>query len=391
MKILIFAVSILVISSTHNFASEEDSLADMEKILQQAVEEKRESAGLVGLGAVVIQDAKVIGLSVSGKRRIRHDSFLAPDDRWHIGSVTKSFTATMIARLVEKGILRWNTSIKEVFAEHDQIHSSWHNVTLDQLLTHTSGAKPNFSLLLNFKNPDAGIQRMVARESAVKNVLKQAPQTTPGEKFEYSNVGYTIAGVMAEKKTEKSWEQLISEQIFAPLGIQSGGFGVPKGVEGELHQPWGHQSLFGFSLSSQDDNTPIIGPAGTIHLSLKDLALYGNEHLQGLSGKSSVLQKDSFQRLHHPKLDDYAYGWVVDSPNELDVGRVHWHNGSNTMWYALLVILPDINAVVAVTSNDGKTNVAEQSAWEIIEGLAKPLEASHRSSINFGVEKSAGD
>lgn len=373
MRVLVFAVTFLAFSSLHNFSYGDVSLTDMELLLQQAVEKERESAGLVGLGAIVIQDAKVVGLSVSGKRRKRHDADIAPHDRWHIGSVTKSFTAMMIARLVEKGDLRWNTSIKEVFAEGDEIHSDWHGVTLDQLLSHTSGAQPNFSLLLSFKKPDAGIERMAARESAVRGILKQAPQTTPGDTFEYSNVGYTIAGVMAEKKTKNSWEQLISQQVFAPLGIHSGGFGVPKGVEGKSHQPWGHQKLFGFSFSTQDDNSPIMGPAGTIHLSLEDLAIYANEHLQAMEGKSSVLSRDSFQRLHHPNLNDYAYGWVIDSSNQLDVGRVHWHNGSNTMWYALLVILPDINAAVAVTSNDGNIAGAEQSAWEIIEALAKPL------------------
>jgi len=106
-------------------------------------------------------------------------------------------------------------------------------------------------------------------------------------------------------------------------------------------------------------------------MSLHDLALFANEHLQGQTGRSSLLKPETFQRLHEPSLDDYAYGWVVQPRKELNVGTVLWHNGSNTMWYALVAVLPDINTVIAVMSNDGNINLAEQTAWEIIRQLVQ--------------------
>jgi CubicO group peptidase (beta-lactamase class C family) len=381
MKARFFLIVIVALSSFNYFALGESSISSIEEVLKQAVDQKRKSAGLVGLGAIAIQGGKVIGLSVSGERKKRSSSLLAPSDRWHIGSITKSFTATMIACLVEKGDLSWDTSIKEVFPEGNDIHSGWHDVTLGHLLSHTSGATANFSRLIGSKNPDAGIARMAARESAVKNILKKKPETTPGSTFLYSNVGYTIAGVIAEKKTGIPWENLIRQEVFSPLGMLTGGFGVPKDISGKLSQPWGHKKVLGFSVSTKADNTPIIGPAGTIHLSLNDLALYANEHLQGIQGRSSILKRDSFQRLHHPNLNAYAYGWVVGSPQDLGVGSVLWHNGSNTMWYALLVIFPDINAAIAITSNDGDVQIAEKYSWEIVKRLASLLAVAHKESI----------
>lgn len=376
--------------STNSFASEVAPMSEMEKFLKRIVDEKRESADLVGLGAIVIQDSKIIGLSVSGERKKGSGVSITPQDLWHIGSITKSFTATMIARLIEKGDLKWDTSIKDVFPDEKKILSEWNDVTLGNLLAHTSGATPNFSLLVSLKNPNSGSERMAARESAVRNILSQRPEITPGSTFVYSNVGYTIAGVMAEKKIGVSWENLIIQEVFSPLGIESGGFGAPKDIDGKLSQPWGHKKILGFSVSTKGDNTPIVGPAGTIHLSLNDLALYADVHLQGIQGRNSFLKRDSFQRLHHPNLNSYAYGWVIGSPAELGVGNVHWHNGSNTMWYALLVILPDINAAIAISSNDGNVKVAEHSAWEIVKRLAKPLEVAHNNSINSDTVNSAG-
>ncbi|WP_226669264.1 serine hydrolase domain-containing protein [Microbulbifer aggregans] len=390
MKALSFLIVPLVLSSINCFASEANPITQIDKLLKRHVDEKRKSANLAGLGAIVIQDSKIIGLSVSGERKKGDGVLVSQKDLWHIGSITKSFTATMIARLIEKGDLKWDTSIKDVFPDEKNIHSEWNDVTLGNLLAHTSGATRNFSLLVSLKNPNAGSERMAARESAVRNILSQRPEATPGGTFVYSNVGYTIAGVIAENKAGASWENLIRKEVFSPLGIKSGGFGAPKDIEGKLSQPWGHKKLFGFTKSGKDDNTPIIGPAGTIHLSLNDLALYADEHLQGIQGRSSFLKRESFQRLHHPNLNSYAYGWVIGPPEELGVGTAHWHNGSNTMWYALLVILPDINAAIAITSNDGNFKVAEYSAWEIVKRLAKPLEIAHKKSMSSGAVKSAG-
>ena len=347
---------------------------NMEQLLKKLVDEQRESTGLVGLGAIIIQDEKIFGPVVNGKRRKGKEASLTGEDLWHIGSVTKSFTATMIARLVEKGKLNWNTTIKEIFPEVNSLNAGWYNVTLQHLLTHTSGAVANFPFLVNFKNPSEGLERMGARESAVIKILKKEPKTELGSTFEYSNVGYTIAGVIAEKVTGKPWEELINQEVFIPLKIQKGGFGPPQNTDKELSQPRGHRNLFGLltiAVDSQDDNTPIIGPAGTIHLSLSDLSLFASEHLKGLQGKGTLLKPETFQRLHKTSLDDYACGWIVDSPKDLAVGPVLWHNGSNTMWYTLLAIIPNINTVVAITSNDGNFDVAEQCAWEIIEKVVQ--------------------
>jgi len=190
---------------------------------------------------------------------------------------------------------------------------------------------------------------------------------------------------MVEKKTGVPWETHIQQEVFTPLDLQSGGFGPPQDVNNELEQPRGHRSIFGFdfAVGTDSDNSPIMGPAGTLHLSLIDLAHFGHEHLKGKQGQGSLLTAESYQRLHHPSLSNYAYGWVVNAPDDIDAGTIIWHNGSNTYWYAMLAIMPSINAVVAVTSNDGNIEVAERSSRTIVKQLAKSLESSASEQLTI--------
>jgi len=361
----------------------EESTGSIERLLESLVVQQRETYGLIGLGAIAVQNGNFIGPYVSGERKKASQVLITKDDRWHTGSVTKPITATMIARLVEQGTLSWNSTINEIFPESEEIHSDWHDVSLTQLLTHTSGAVPNFSFLQRLKNPPEGTARKKARELAVLDILKTKPKNPAGSDLIYSNVGYTIAGVMAEKVTGQVWEDLVKREVFDPLNINSGGFGPPQDRVEKLEQPRGHRKLFGFTFAAghQEDNTPIMGPAGSVHLSLRDLAIFANEHLQGELGNGSFLKADTFKLLHTPVLQRYAYGWVVSSRKHLGVGPVIWHNGSNTMWYALLVFMPDINAVVAVTTNDGSIEKSKESAWAIVNQLA-PLLLEQKQDIH---------
>ena len=112
--------------------------------LTELVTELREETKLVGLAAMVMVDGKVVDSAVAGERKNASGVQLQIGDRWHLGSVTKSITATTIARLVESGQMQWSDSIGMSFP-NASIHQNWKPVTLRQLLTHTAGAPANFS------------------------------------------------------------------------------------------------------------------------------------------------------------------------------------------------------------------------------------------------------
>ncbi|TQV89464.1 serine hydrolase domain-containing protein [Aliikangiella coralliicola] len=367
------------VTSTSAKADSPEIDLSTQQSLDKLVTEIQAKSKLVGLGAIVMQDNKTLAISTAGERKVDSGVKITTDDQWHIGSITKSMTATMIAQLVETGKLNWKTSVKDIFPKEtkaNKIHKKWHDITLEQFLTHTSGVKGNFSMDIQTLWPEEGKERMDVRKAQVLDVLKSAPELTPGKQFLYSNVGFTIAGVFAEQKTGKSWESLIRKNLFEPLALSQAGFGPPKDGDKELEQPRGHQKgLFGFgspkAVSTEADNSPVMGPAGTIRMTLRELAAYANEHLQGEKGKGKLLKQSTYQYLHSAKLNDYAFGWVVQNSDMS--GPVIWHNGSNTMWYALVVFFPELDVVIAVTSNDGNIKQAEKNAWKIVREMTKKI------------------
>lgn len=340
---------------------------EKEETFSALLAKKRRETGLVSLAALVTKNGSTVFSSAVGERKKGSGIAVTDADKWHMGSITKSITATMIARLIEDGKLTWKTRVKDVFQEHPDIHDAWQDVTVEQLLTATSGAEVNFSFYTTFfKAPAHGDSEKKLRELEVLRVLRNPPKNVPGTKYIYSNVGYVIVSVIAEKITGNSWKQLVNKEVFIPLKLGSAGFGHPNDEQERLTQPVGHRRLLGFFVPGSEMSS-VVDPAGSIHMTLQDLALFANDHLQGELGEGKLLKTETYRKLHTVKLENYAFGWAKKSGNDWFNGNIYWHNGSDTMWYALLVFEPKSNVVVAVASNDGDFATAEKSAWEIVE------------------------
>ncbi len=342
---------------------------------QKALEAAVESVDLVGAAGLIMHDSEITQLAIAGEKQLGQGVPISGDEVWHIGSITKSMTATMIGRLVEQGVLSWDTTIGEAFRS-DDIDPAWNDVALRQLLTHTSGSRANFSSMSQTIWPDNPAALNKARRDWTMGVMREPPLFNPGEDFIYSNVGYTIAGVMAEKLSGYSWETLVIREVFEPLGLLSGGFGAPYSIDGKP-VAWGHSgALTGKKAHDpidRADNTPIIGPAGIIHMNLQDLAKYGQEHIRGMNGTSDYLKPETFEVLHTPDRENYAMGWSELGTRPWAEGDVSYHNGSNTMWYALLVLLKDQDMVYAIAANDGNVAAADPAFIQMVSKFNKTI------------------
>jgi len=316
----------------------------------QSLETLRQRHDLPALAVVVVKNGKICDRAAVGVRKAGDPTSVTPEDEFHIGSCTKSMTATLAARLIEEGKLRWNTTLAEVFPElKSKMDRQYEAVTLEQLLTHRGGCPgepPAAAWSRAWQQRGTPTQQ---RYEFIQAVLALPPQAAPGTEFIYSNQGYAVAGAMLERITGKPWETLMTEKLFRPLGMKSAGFGVP-GTSGRVDQPWGHVREGGTLRPVQKDNPPAIGPGGTVHCSLDDLARYLMTHLQRGQG-GGLLKPGTFRRLHTPPSgQDYACGWVsVDRP--WAGGKALTHAGSNTMWYLVLWLAPEKNFAVAVATN----------------------------------------
>lgn len=260
-------------------------------------------------------------------------------------------TATLAAMLVERGVIGWNTRIKEVFPDM-RVHAGYEPVTLKQLLSHTAGfpafANPNDEdeELVRLLEINTGKPMAERFELVLPEVLRRAPRAPAGQ-FAYSNMGYIVAGAVLEQLTKTPFETLLQRKVFAPLGITSAGFGV-AGTLGKLDEPYGH-SPAPIEPGPEADNSPLLSPAGTVHMSITNFAKHAAFHL---NGEPRLINPSTLELLHTPVKDTYALGWgVVES--DWASGRLLTHAGSNGRSFALQLLAPALGFAAVIACNSG--------------------------------------
>ncbi len=328
----------------------------------EAIEPIRAKHDIPALGAAAIRGGEVVVLGATGVRRASGEEKVTGDDLWHLGSCTKAMTATMIARLVERGTMTWETTVAEAFPDvKGDMDPGWHGVTVEQLLQNRGGAPADlgFDGLWGRLWGHNGTPTEARRELLL-GVTRRPPEYEPGSKNVYSNGGFAIAGHMAETITGVAWEGLMGREVFGPLGMSSAGFGTP-GSAGAADQPRGHRGSKPVEPGPGSDNPVAIGPAGIVHASLGDWAKFASVHVKGARGEETgYLKPETFARLHTPGgggAEGYAMGWGVatrpwakgDKPG--DTGRVLTHGGSNTLWFCVVWIAPERDFAAIATAN----------------------------------------
>jgi CubicO group peptidase (beta-lactamase class C family) len=271
-------------------------------------------------------------------------------------------TATLVARMIETDRhLTWDTTVGDILGDDiPGMDPAYRSVTFRHLLTHRSGLPASLDPVVRNAFPRPGEVGTPAdprpdRLRWATSALLSPPQAAAGAKMIYSNSGYIIAGAMLENVCAKPWEDLITDQVFVPLGLPSAGFFAP-GTSGRLDQPLGHSydpaapdSLTPIPLGTNDhhtDNPVAMAPSGGVHMNLADLLKYLRAHL---NCPHDYLSEASWKALHTPLFGgNYAMGWFVNKDGVLS------HDGTNTLWFAMVKINPTRGLVSAATANDDR-------------------------------------
>jgi CubicO group peptidase (beta-lactamase class C family) len=194
----------------------------------------------------------------------------------------------------------------------------------------------------------------------------------PGSVFSYQNANFILAGAMLERCTGKAWEDMMKTELFGPLGMTTAGFGAP-GTPNGVDQPWGHTDASGQRVPNQGDNTPGLGPAGTVHASLADWARFIRLHLDGSEG-SLTITAATLGKLHTEYPPNFffpnRYGWGWGFGDE-GTGMLLGHDGSNGSWYCSCQVLVDQGVgFIAVSNIGGDVNgKGDQACWKALQIL----------------------
>ncbi len=304
------------------------------------------------------------GVGTAGVRQIGADFPVAPDDLWHVGSLTKSMTATLVARLSETGRIDRNASVGSLLGiAAPRLHPAYRDQGFEALLSHRAGLPANSGWFARALDRLLEGDPLSDRKRYVSRLLQAPPAVGHGE-FHYSNAGYVVAAAMLEEATGEMWEDLIVREVFQPLGLRSAGFGPPPGNE----QPWGHQrapsgDLIAVEPGPRADNPAVLGPAGRVHISARDMLRYLSVHA---ARDPAYLAAESWDWLHRPRGEPpYALGWIVGPDGRL------FHDGSNTMWFAFAVAGPGAGRAVFAAVNSGDAELAPSAFAAIAQRVCR--------------------
>jgi CubicO group peptidase (beta-lactamase class C family) len=322
-----------------------------DKNVTDVAKTRRKQYGTPALAVATIKDGKLDEVAVVGTRKAGDATRARWGDQFLIASASKAMTATLAARLVEKGYIKWTSKVVDAFPGFlGKIPRQYANATLEQLLANRAGFAEDLSPGLTVAGAIAPGSPMQIRNNFLPSIMKLKPSGAAGE-YHYSNVGYIVAGALMETAMREPFENLMARYVFKPLGMTSAGFGWP-GSSDKLDQPRPHDILGNsYSPNAVNKFPAIFNPSGGVHTSVIDWAKFVS--LQAGSVPRGFLSDSTIKKLRTPYPNDkssYALGW-----NIVDIGPINviQHDGTDGNWYASVTVVPSTKRAVLVVANRG--------------------------------------
>jgi len=343
-------------------AAQDSSAAD-------ALESAMRGSAVPAMAVLEMRDGRVAREAVRGVRRNDGTDPARLDDAWLIGSDAKPMTAALVARLVDDGKLSWTAPLSAMLpALADQMHPEYRAVTLEQLLSHHAGLPHDAS------DAEAFLQALfhdprplpAQRLAYVAKALAEAPVAPPGTKFEYSNTGFLVAAVIAERAAGRPYEELVRREVFAPLDMRSVEFGSQH-----ANQPQGH--VGGKPATLEDTNPDMFSPAGNMAMSLHDWSAFCLDQMAGAEGHGKLLSPASYRLMQTPQPGggSAGLGWGIQASLGGHAGPVWMHAGSDGTGYAMVALFPASRRGLLVVANAGDDMGGAKAAREVMLALMK--------------------
>jgi D-alanyl-D-alanine carboxypeptidase len=359
----LFTIILTLTASFTTRAQEISRIADSLMIRNQIPE----------LGFAVISMDSILELKTLGYHRsdvMNEQSKANINDYFHLGSNTKAITGFIAAYLVENNKIQWKTKFFDLFPSwKKQSNPAYHNITLADLLSHRAKIQPYTSGLEYQELPEFNGSQTEQRKQFSKYLLKEKPVNNNEKNYTYSNAGYSIAALMLEKVSGKTWEQLTKEIMTKKLNV-SIQFSWPNKLN--LNQPYGHwlENNTLKPLSPDNDYNLALGePAGDISMKLPDYAKFIQLNLQGILGRDNIIKASTYQFLHFG-LKDYSIGWGNLNDKEKQLSE---HSGSAGTFFCYTLLDKNKKIAYIVVANSA-TKETQESIFKLLKILRKKFE-----------------
>jgi CubicO group peptidase (beta-lactamase class C family) len=334
-----------------------------------------------GLALAVVQGDEILHMQGYGVRDVETRAPITPDTLFAIASVSKAFTAMGVALLVDDGLLEWDKPVRDYlpsFKLSDGYASD--KMTVRDLLCHRSGL-PRHDL--------AWYGTTFDRDKLIRNLAHLSFSHGFREIWQYQNLMYMTAGYLAGQIAGVSWEEFTQQRIFDPLAMRRSCFSAQvMQTMGDYATPYRIQR--GRAEGEQDKleampfyTDQVMGPAGSIHSCVADLAHWLIVHLnEGRFAEKQFVSPGNLAQMHQPQMvmpvdgfaakllnttiSTYGLGWFVVPYR----GYTLIHHGGNIDGFSTMVaFVPQEKIGVAVLTNLDARPLRDVLAYEVCDRL----------------------
>jgi len=339
-------------------AAAQVALKDLDSIVTRGLE----GLTVPGAAIAVVRNGQVVLAKGYGYRDLEKKTPVTADTLMAIGSSSKAFTTFTLAVLADQGKFEWDTPLRRYipwFKLYDPAASE--RLTPRDLVTHRSGLPRHDLLWYN--------NQQINREELVRRLAFLEPTADLRTRFQYNNLMFLTAGYLAEVLTGKSWEEAVRANVFEPLGMKRSNFSVAESQkDGDFAWPYREKEKKSERIPFRDIN--IIGPAGSINSSAREMSRWLLVHLNGgkIDGQP-VIQPQTLGDLHNLHMPmgstpvdpmilpvGYGMGWMIDVYR--GYRRIH-HGGNIDGFSALVSFIPQEGIGIVVLTNANATALTE--------------------------------
>lgn len=325
-----------------------------------------------GTAVAVVQGDRVIYAEGFGFCNVKEKQKVSAETVFAIGSSSKAFTSMSVGMMVDDEKLDWDTPVRRYlpnFEMHDAVATD--RLTLRDMLSHRSGLPRNDLMWYN---------STASREEMIERLRYLEPSKDFRTTWQYQNHMYMTAGYVAGKANDSSWEELVAERIFKPLGMSHSNFSVLETQQTPNYAlPYEEKKGEVHEIPFRDIST--IGPAGSINSTVMDMANWLTLHLNdGVFQEKRLISEKSLKEMHTPQMacqlfpwkfkempiSSYGMAWFIEPYR----GHQMLHHGGNVDGFsALVTFLPEEKIGLVVLTNLNSTVLPYVLTYNLMDRL----------------------
>ena len=335
-------------------AAQPSALPRIDSVVQAVMARQK----IPGVAVAVVKGGTVMLAKGYGEANVEHHVPVSPATLFQSGSVGKQFTSAAVMLLVEDGKIGLADSITKYFPKAP---ASWRGITVRHLLTHTSGIPDYTTDAMDYR-------RDYTEDELEKMAFGLTPEFPPGSRWNYSNTGYVLLGIIVHKASGKFYGDVLRERVFGPLGMQTAR--VINEEDIIPNRAAGYRMVRG-ELKNQEWVAPKLNTTadGSLYLSIQDYIAWD----RGLRDKK-VLKPESWAMINTPvtltsgKRYPYGFGWSIDTV----AGQLRIHHGGAWQGFQTYIsrYMGDDVTIVALS------NLGASQPGMIVDGIAAVLNPS---------------